>query len=409
LEVNRYDKEQLENYFSDMMQILFEVTDSCNLDCAYCGYGDLYTDYDKREGKRLDIRYAKSLMNFIWEKKAKKANVNRFKYDYIGFYGGEPLMNFPFIKEMVDYVNENKQPGSGVKFSLTTNGALLERYMDYLVEKDFNVSISLDGDAGCNSYRTFKNGSPSFPSVFKNALKLQNRYPEFFKTNVSFVSVYHNLNPLDKMQPFFQEHFGKIPLIISLSRVGVNQEKVEEFRAMHKLMVDEVKPGEAGPENLYRHPWRVPFMDLLDANTFYSIKGYSKLRSENEDSYKVQTATCNPFENKLFLTVNGKILPCERIPQAYSLGTADENGIHIDYQEVADKFARWYGKISKKCNVCCSARDCQRCILQLDLECEDCDCSKFLNAEDRRKDLERSFSRIEDSPLLYGSIMKGVR
>lgn len=46
-------KEDIEQNLINLRQLIFEVTDSCNLRCKYCGYADLYEGYDKRENKKL--------------------------------------------------------------------------------------------------------------------------------------------------------------------------------------------------------------------------------------------------------------------------------------------------------------------------------------------------------------------
>jgi uncharacterized protein len=40
---------------ANLPQIVFEVTDACNLKCKYCAYGEFYDDYDQREGKMLSV------------------------------------------------------------------------------------------------------------------------------------------------------------------------------------------------------------------------------------------------------------------------------------------------------------------------------------------------------------------
>ena len=49
------DKKDVENNLSELRNIVFEVTDACNLRCKYCGYSDLYEGYDKRENLNFPI------------------------------------------------------------------------------------------------------------------------------------------------------------------------------------------------------------------------------------------------------------------------------------------------------------------------------------------------------------------
>jgi len=87
-------------------QITFELTDACNLNCTYCGYGTLYGDYDPRENKYLSWETAKTLLDHVvalW-KSDKYPSSN--KEVSIGFYGGEPLLNISLIKRIISYLED---------------------------------------------------------------------------------------------------------------------------------------------------------------------------------------------------------------------------------------------------------------------------------------------------------------
>ena len=66
----RIDADEVKNNIVNLKQITFEVTDACNLQCQYCGYGDLYFGYDKRELKYMTFDQAKLILDYlvnIWE------------------------------------------------------------------------------------------------------------------------------------------------------------------------------------------------------------------------------------------------------------------------------------------------------------------------------------------------------
>ena len=83
-------------------QIVFEATDSCNLNCTYCALGDLYEGYDERTSKKINTRYAINFLKYIFERKPKSKN-NQM---YISFYGGEATLNMNFIKQIVEVANQ---------------------------------------------------------------------------------------------------------------------------------------------------------------------------------------------------------------------------------------------------------------------------------------------------------------
>lgn len=64
------NKEGIEYNLSNLQQLVFEVTDACNLWCKYCGYGGLYEGYDKRGGFKITFSQSKinnRLFIPIWE------------------------------------------------------------------------------------------------------------------------------------------------------------------------------------------------------------------------------------------------------------------------------------------------------------------------------------------------------
>jgi len=124
---------------ANLKQLTFEVTDACNLRCKYCGYGEFYEDYDKRENKMMSTDSAKTLLNYLVELWNSSHNVSANRNVYISFYGGEPLLNMPFIETIVAYINNIHSPYRSFTFSMTTNAILLDRYMDFLVKHEFNI------------------------------------------------------------------------------------------------------------------------------------------------------------------------------------------------------------------------------------------------------------------------------
>jgi len=90
----------IERQLANMTQLVFEVTENCNLKCKYCGYGEFYGDYDERTDAYMSFEIAKAIVDFLvpyWES---EQHVSFKKELDIAFYGGEPLMNMKFIKVM---------------------------------------------------------------------------------------------------------------------------------------------------------------------------------------------------------------------------------------------------------------------------------------------------------------------
>ena len=170
----KIDESVIKNNIAQVPQIVFETTDFCNLNCSYCVFGDFYEEFDVRNQKMINIDHAIILLKYIFELKH-KSKKNQL---YISFHGGEPLFNGDFIKQIVDVVNQLKS-GKEIEivYTMTTNATLLHKYLHFLVENNFQLLISLDGNKSNHSYRIFrKSKENSFEKVIVNIDNLQNKY-----------------------------------------------------------------------------------------------------------------------------------------------------------------------------------------------------------------------------------------
>jgi len=81
-----------------IMQLCLEVTEACNMRCKYCAYSGGYP-YNRRHGSRyMDFGTAKAAIDYFLPRASSEEGVA------IGFYGGEPLLNFKLIRECVEYI-----------------------------------------------------------------------------------------------------------------------------------------------------------------------------------------------------------------------------------------------------------------------------------------------------------------
>ena len=174
----RLSSEDVMDSLVNLSHLALEVTDNCNLACKYCAYGDLYGDYDCRQSGNMSYSDAKTIIDFLvelWSKYPTRAQKQRTT---ISFYGGEPLLNFQLIQQVISYVE-----GLGLSrcfdYAMTSNCELLDRYMDFLAQKDFQLLCSLDGDKKADGYRVRHDGSPSFDLAFRNIKSLQAKYPDY--------------------------------------------------------------------------------------------------------------------------------------------------------------------------------------------------------------------------------------
>lgn len=106
-------------YYLDrkMGQITLQVTQKCNFRCKYCVYTSKENMKQRMHSqKSMSWRTAKSAVNFLWNHSVDSKKVN------IGFYGGEPLIEFPLIQKVIRY-SQKMFEGKELSFSITCNGS----------------------------------------------------------------------------------------------------------------------------------------------------------------------------------------------------------------------------------------------------------------------------------------------
>jgi len=370
-------------------QITFEVTDACNLKCTYCGYGQFYYDYDARENKRLSADKAIVLLEYLHQLWTSAINVSMNKNIYISFYGGEPLLNMPFIQIIVEYVkNKLPSPLRHFTFSMTTNALLLHKYMDFLVEHNFSLLISLDGNKENTSYRIDSKGNSAFDKVISNVNLLQEKYPDYFEERVNFNAVLHNRNSVESIYRFFKDNYNKIPSIGELNNMGIRPEMQETFMNTYRNSEESLHQSEhydAIERDMFvkSGTYRSLSTYLLQYSDFV-YKDYNELLLGKDYPKRViPTGTCPPFSKKVYVTVNGKLLPCERIGHQFALGEITDTEVKLDIEAIAQKYNRYYTKINKQCAVCYNKKTCIQCIYNLpDIDKPKVVCHGFMSKKD---------------------------
>ena len=405
------NRESIENNLRHLKHLVFEVTDACNLNCKYCAYSDLYSGYDPREGKMMSFDKARLMIDYF-------LNLRKYPQDMylpltIGFYGGEPLLNMKLIRQIIEYLEKVPDTKKYIKYNMTTNAMLLDKCMDFLVEKSFSLTISLDGDETGQSYRVDFNGNNSFNRIIKNVELLKKKYPFFFDKFVNFRAVLHKRNSVESIFHFIQDKFGKIPSFSPLSVSGIKKEKISKFRSMFQNM-----------EESYLNS---SDCEALDAGMFLRsprIDGLTKYifeRSGNVfDTFNhlifepvrdtLSTGTCIPFSKKLFVTVSGKILPCERIDHDFVLGHVSDNSVELlDLDVIVEKHNYYVNKIAEQCKYCGCNSQCPQCVYNIDdIREEKASCLMFCTHEQQQKRIEGLHDYLREHPFYYKKILKEV-
>ena len=402
----------LEKNLENLNQLTFEVTDACNLKCRYCGYGDFYEGYDIRESKFFPMNKAITILEYMIEKWSSKYSVSYKKNTYISFYGGEPLLNMKFIKEIVAWISSKEILHCHFVFTMTTNALLLKKYIDYLAEHDFHILVSLDGDKYNNSYRVDKHGKNAFEKIINNLNYVKEKYPKYFEKRVAFSAVLHNKNSYDSIFKFFKETFNKLPLIAQLNPMNIKPDNIRDFSKIFNSRIDSISQS-ADKEVLQRELFMddpkikclCTYIHWHSGNVF---KSYNDLISDEKNKKWIPTGTCLPFEKKMFVTVNGKILPCERISHEYALGQVEDNKVFLDFEAIAKKYNTWYEKYIPQCTDCYADHICKQCMFYNPLLNNTGECPCIMRSDEFEQYVENQYVFLAEHPYLYREIMEKV-
>ena len=382
-------------------QVVFGVTESCNLKCHYCGYGDLYNWYDPRHGNDLDTNTAKLLIQYILNMRDSKHCITPSQEFVIGFYGGEPLLRFDFIKEIVLFTKTLCSENLFFTFKMTTNAVFLGKYMDFLAEHNFKLLISLDGDRKHNSYRVFHNGKESFPLVFKNIKQLKEKHPYYFKEHVSINSVLHNRNSKQKIRDFIIKNFEKEPSLADISTQGLDETKKEIISQLFQNKKEQLHQSEDYfGENSNIEYLKIDSMEVARFMIYQTNRIYPNLVDlyANQNRPIKPTGTCVPFSRKLYITATGKILPCENTPHQYSMGHVSVDDVIIDFKSIADQYNAYMNKVSPLCNSCYRITHCMQCMFSMNLGANKVRCYGYTTKAMFSTYLSNVFSYMENNP-----------
>ena len=172
---------------SPVKAMCLHIAHDCNLRCDYCfaakgNFGG--------QAKLMDFETGKKAIDFLIENSQKRRNIE------VDFFGGEPLMNFEVVKQIVSYARGlEEKHNKNFRFTITTNGLLLsDDKIEYINKEMSNTVLSIDGRKDINDKLRLKaNGKGSYDDIVPKYLKLvKNRDNDYYvrgtftKNNLDF-------------------------------------------------------------------------------------------------------------------------------------------------------------------------------------------------------------------------------
>ena len=168
-----FTRDVYENFIDEVKQrktvvkaLCLHIAHDCNLACKYC-----FAEEGEYHGRRalMSFEVGKKALDFLIANSGGRRNLE------VDFFGGEPLMNWQVVKDLVAYGREQeKLHDKHFRFTLTTNGVLLNDEVQEFVNREMdNVVLSLDGRKEVNDrMRPFRNGKGSYDLIVPKFQKL---------------------------------------------------------------------------------------------------------------------------------------------------------------------------------------------------------------------------------------------
>lgn len=308
--------------------LCLHIAHDCNLACKYC-----FAEEGEYHGRRAIMSYevGKKALDFLIANSGQRRNLE------VDFFGGEPLMNFQVVKDLVRYGREQEKVyNKHFRFTLTTNGLLLdEDVMAFVNEEMDNVVLSIDGRKEVNDFmRPSRNGKGSYDIILPKFIQLaESRNQTKYYVRGTFTR--NNLDFSKDVMHLAELGFKQISMepVVSLPEepYAIRKEDIpticEEYDKLAKYMIQTEKEGKG-------------------FNFFHFMVDLS-----GGPCVAKRLSGCGSGTEYLAVTPWGDIYPCHQFvgEEEFLLGNVDD-GIKRD--DLVEEF--------KHCNVY-SKEECKKC------------------------------------------------
>ncbi len=308
--------------------LCLHVAHTCNLNCSYC-----FASQGNYHGDRavMSLEVGKRALDFLIENSGSRHNLE------VDFFGGEPLMNFDMIKELVAYARKReKEANKNFRFTLTTNGVLVDDdVIDFANKEMSNVVLSLDGRKEVHDrYRVDYNGKGSWEKIVPKFQKFvekrgnKNYYMRgtFTHANPDFV------NDIEEMLRLGFTELSMEPVVCAPEDPSALTEKdlpvvLEQYEKLAFLMQQKRKEGK--PFTFYHY-----MLDLKSGPCIYK-----------------RISGCGSGTEYMAVTPWGDLYPCHQFvgEEKFKLGNVWTG---VDNKSVQDEFAACNVYTREECNDC---------------------------------------------------------
>ena len=312
--------------------LCLHVAHTCNLNCEYCfaGQGKYHG-----EDALMSFEVGKQALDFLVNNSGTRKNLE------VDFFGGEPLVNFDVVKQLVAYARSiEKETGKHFRFTLTTNGVLLDDdVIDFLNKEMNNVVLSLDGRKEVNDAKRKRlDGKGSYDIIvpkFQNFVKKRGDKEyymrgTFTRNNLDFTNDIFHMLDLGFKELSMEPVVSKPDTDYALREEDLDT-IYEQYEILAKEMIKRRREG--NPFTFYHY-----MIDLTGGPCIYK-----------------RITGCGSGTEYLAVTPNGDFYPCHQFvgDKNFLMGNVKDG---ITNTKLRDEF--------KLCNVY-SRKECENCWAKL--------------------------------------------
>ncbi len=341
---------------SGTSQLILELTEQCNMRCKYCIYHEGYSDTRSFGVTSMPKSTALKSIDYMVE-------YGDPEEVYITFYGGEPLLEFELLKDVIEYCKQ-KLSNRKLTFSFTSNLTLLTPEMiDYFSTVDnLNIMCSLDGPKDINDlYRVYADQSGSFDDTIRNLELLCNACKNNDGFNVSANGVYAPPYSEEKVK-IIDDFFSNLEFVPDNFTYQLGYPSPD---TLPEELIDETYAGDLSLQNWQNEM----FSQMKSFNEFKESSIISEYDRIHKRLITPRTSNNVPLNGcciagyrRLYVKTNGDFTPCERVGYCPTIGNVF-TGINLD--AIYSKYIFEYSdKWTEHCNDCWSAKLCSRCYVE---------------------------------------------
>lgn len=268
--------------------LCLHIAHTCNLNCEYC-----FASQGKYHGERALMSYevGKRALDFLIENSGTRKNLE------VDFFGGEPLMNFEVVKQLVAYARSiEKQKGKNFRFTLTTNGILIDDdVIDFCNKEMSNVVLSLDGRKQVHDrYRVDYQGQGSWEKIVPKFQKLVKERGGNYYIRGTFT--HNNPDFTEDIKEMLRLGFTELSMEPVVCEKGDKNELTDqdieivcrEYEKLAELMLERKKQGK--PFTFYHY-----MLDLKNGPCIYK-----------------RISGCGSGTEYMAVTPSGELYPCHQ-------------------------------------------------------------------------------------------------